>query len=65
MSRETRPGACLMVASIFSPIQGGSATVYANLCRLAEPTGSMVALATRRNYTDGNEIAGWREHDAE
>ncbi len=65
MSRETRSGACLMVASIFSPIQGGSATVYANLCRLAEPTGSMVALATRRNYTDGNEIAGWREHDAE
>jgi hypothetical protein len=25
----------------------------------------MVALATRRNYTDGKEIAGWREHDAQ
>ena len=65
MSTAAKPGACLMVASIFSPIQGGSATVYANLCRLSEPAGSMVALATRRNYTDGKEIAGWREHDAQ
>ncbi len=54
--------ACLMVASIFTPIQGGSATVYANLCRFAPP-GKMVALATRRYYHDGAEIAGWREHD--
>jgi hypothetical protein len=38
-----------MVASIFTPIQGGSATVYANLCRFAPP-GKMVALATRRHY---------------
>ena len=59
MSTAAKPGACLMVASIFSPIQGGSATVYANLCRLSEPAGTMVALATRRNYTDGKEIAGW------
>jgi len=56
-------GACLMVASIFTPIQGGSATVYANLCRYAPP-GKMVALATRRHYQDGGEIPGWREHDA-
>ena len=55
-------GACLMVASIFTPIQGGSATVYANLCRYAAP-GEMVALATRRHYQDGVEIPGWREHD--
>ena len=54
---------CLMVASIFTPIQGGSATVYANLCRFAPP-GKMVALATRRHYQDGIEIPGWKEHDA-
>ncbi len=64
MSAGAGAGACLMVASIFTPIQGGSATVYANLCRLAAP-GTMVALATRRNYGDGQEIAGWRAHDAE
>ena len=56
-------GACLMVASIFTPIQGGSATVYANLCRFAPP-GKMVALATRRHYQDGAEIPGWEAHDA-
>ena len=56
-------GACLMVASIFTPIQGGSATVYANLCRFA-PEGRMVALATRRHYQDGVEIPGWEAHDA-
>ena len=56
-------GACLMVASIFTPIQGGSATVYANLCRYA-PKGRMIALAARRNCYDGAEIAGWRGHDA-
>lgn len=54
--------ACLMVASIFTPIQGGSATVYANLCRFAPPR-KMVALATRRHYQDGVEIPGWKEHD--
>jgi len=58
-----RGGGCLMVANIFTPIQGGSATVYANLCRYA-PAGSMVALASRRHYESGNEIPGWREHDA-
>lgn len=63
-ARDRMPqGGCLMVASIFTPIQGGSATVYANLCRYAPP-GSMVALATRRHYETGAEIPGWREHDA-
>lgn len=56
-------GACLMVASIFTPIQGGSATVYANLCRYAPP-GAMLALASRRHYETGDEIPGWLEHDA-
>lgn len=62
MTRNASVGACLIVASIFTPIQGGSATVYSNLCRYA-PKGRMVALATRRDYNDGAEIAGWRAHD--
>jgi len=62
MTRNAPVGACLIVASIFTPIQGGSATVYANLCRYA-PKGRMVALATRRDYSDGSEIAGWQAHD--
>lgn len=53
---------CLLVANIFAPIHGGSANVYASLCRLS-PKGSMVVLAARHNY-DGNEpINGWAEHD--
>lgn len=62
MTRNASVGACLIVASIFTPIQGGSATVYSNLCRYA-PKGRMVALATRRDYNDGAEIVGWRAHD--
>lgn len=62
MTRNASVGACLIVASIFTPIQGGSATVYSNLCRYA-PKGRTVALATRRDYNDGAEIAGWRAHD--
>lgn len=63
MTRNKPPGACLLIASIFTPIQGGSATVYANLCRYA-PNGQMVALAARTSYNDGAEIPGWQEHDA-
>lgn len=54
---------CLLVASIFSPINGGSAVVYETLCRFA-PAGSMVVLAPWRHYVDGQEIQGWREFDA-
>lgn len=54
---------CLLVASIFSPINGGSAVVYETLCRFA-PVGSMVVFAPWRHYIDGREIEGWREHDA-
>ncbi len=54
---------CLLIASIFSPINGGSAVVYETLCRFA-PSGSMVVLAPWRHYVDGREIEGWREHDA-
>tara|TARA_R110001583_G_scaffold195457_1_gene373805 strand:+ start:4968 stop:6185 length:1218 start_codon:yes stop_codon:yes gene_type:complete len=53
---------CLLVASIFAPINGGSAVVYETLCRFA-PEGSMVVYAPWRHYIDGNEISGWRDHD--
>ncbi len=53
---------CLLVANIFAPIHGGSANVYASLCRLA-PKGSIVALAARHNYDLNEPIAGWQEHD--
>ncbi len=54
---------CLLVASIFSPINGGSAVVYETLCRFA-PRDSMIVYAPWRHYIDGKEIDGWREHDA-
>ena len=54
---------CLLVASIFPPINGGSAVVYETLCRFA-PAGSMLVLAPWRHYVDGNEIVDWRSHDA-
>lgn len=53
---------CLLVASIFAPIHGGSANVYASLCRLSSP-GSIAVLAARRYYDREEEIAGWKEHD--
>ena len=56
MTRNASVGACLIVASIFTPIQGGSATVYSNLCRYA-PKGRMVALATRRERLAGSATA--------
>jgi phosphatidyl-myo-inositol dimannoside synthase len=53
---------CLLVANIFAPIHGGSANVYASLCRLS-PEGSMVVLAARRYYDRDEEIVGWEDHD--
>ncbi len=53
---------CLLVASIFAPIHGGSANVYASLCRLSAP-GSMAVLAARRYYDRAEDIAGWEAHD--
>lgn len=55
---------CLLVASFFAPINGGSAVVYETLCRFAPP-GSMMVLAPWRSYVDGEEIEGWREFDSE
>ena len=54
---------CLMVASTFAPIHGGSAVVYENLCRRM-PTGSIRVLTASSNYQTRQEVPGWREHDA-
>lgn len=55
---------CLLVANFFTPIKGGSAVVYQALCNFS-PSGSMVVLAPRHMFSDGSEIPGWREHDAQ
>ncbi len=57
-----RSSNCLLVASIFAPIHGGSANVYASLCRLSPP-GSIAVLAARRYYDREEEIKGCQEHD--
>lgn len=54
----------LLVANIFPPIHGGSAIVYENLATFAPPD-SVHVLAPWRYYIGGQEIAGWREHDAQ
>jgi glycosyltransferase involved in cell wall biosynthesis/peptidoglycan/xylan/chitin deacetylase (PgdA/CDA1 family) len=59
--RDT-PVRCLMVASTFAPVHGGSAVVYQNLC-MHMPPGSVRVLTARTNYLTGREIEGWREHD--
>ena len=62
MSMARPPTACLLVANIFAPIHGGSANVYASLCRLSEK-GSMVILAARHNYDRNEPVPGWQAHD--
>ncbi|MBS1229937.1 MAG: glycosyltransferase [Proteobacteria bacterium] len=54
---------CLLVASTFPPINGGSAVVYENLC-LHMPPGSIRVLAAKNNYLTHGVISGWKEHDA-
>jgi phosphatidylinositol alpha-1,6-mannosyltransferase len=54
---------CLMIASTFPPIHGGSAVVYENLCQHM-PAGSIRVLTAKTSYVSGTEIEGWREHDA-
>jgi glycosyltransferase involved in cell wall biosynthesis len=61
--KPATPLRALLIASTFAPVNGGSAVVYENLC-LELPPGSIRVLTARRNYLDGREIAGWREHDA-
>ncbi len=53
---------CLFIASVFPPAIGGSASVYANLCR--NLAGSVSVIAPSRGYIDQSEFPGWREADA-
>lgn len=62
-STAQTPVRCLMVASTFAPLHGGSAVVYENLC-MHMPPGSVRVLTAHTNYLNGREIDGWREHDA-
>lgn len=55
---------CLMVTSIFAPINGGSAVVYENLCKYM-PKDSMVVLAPKYHCGTGEYLEGWQEHDAQ
>ena len=54
---------CLLIASTFPPIHGGSAVVYDNLCQFM-PAGSIRVLTAKKNYLDNLPVAGWQEHDA-
>lgn len=54
---------CLLIASTFPPIHGGSAVVYDNLCQFMPP-GSIRVLTAKKNYVNNAEIAGWEQHDA-
>lgn len=60
---RSEPIKCLIFASIFPPINGGSAVVYESLCQFG-PKGSVHVLAPWRHYLTGEEITGWREYDA-
>lgn len=54
---------CLMVTSIFPPINGGSAVVYESIARYSPP-GSVHVLATCMDYQTGDRIPGAEEYDA-
>lgn len=53
---------CLIITSIFPPINGGSAVVYENLCRYA-PKDSAFVLTCWRNYATGKKIENWKKQD--
>ena len=57
------PVRCLLIASTFAPIHGGSAVVYENLC-VHMPTGSVRVLTAKKNYLNNQEVDGWQDHDA-
>lgn len=54
---------CLLIASTFPPIHGGSAVVYENLCRHM-PSGSIRVLTASTNYIHNTEVVGWQAFDA-
>jgi len=57
----TRSSRCLLVSSIFPPINGGSAVVYENMARFGE--GDIVVLAPYRHYQTGHVLVGWLDLD--
>lgn len=59
-SRE--PMRILLIASVFPPVTGGSANVYAAFAR--QLYDRVLVLAPWRNYVDGRPIPDWRETDA-
>jgi phosphatidylinositol alpha-1,6-mannosyltransferase len=57
------PRRCLLVANVFPPINGGSASVYDSLARFGR--GRVTVLAPSADYTTGRELEGWRAFDDE
>jgi phosphatidylinositol alpha-1,6-mannosyltransferase len=55
------PRRCLLVANVFPPIHGGSASVYESLARFGH--GRVSVLAPSADYTTGRELPGWRAFD--
>jgi phosphatidyl-myo-inositol dimannoside synthase len=53
----------LLIANIFPPIVGGSATVYYNLSR--HLCGRAAVVTARCSYHDGSELPGWQSADAQ
>jgi phosphatidylinositol alpha-1,6-mannosyltransferase len=51
-----------LVANVFPPIHGGSASVYECLARFGH--GRVSVLAPSADYTTGRELPGWRAFDA-
>jgi phosphatidylinositol alpha-1,6-mannosyltransferase len=54
---------CLLIASTFPPLHGGSAVVYDNLCQFM-PAGSIRVLSAKNNYLNNQPVQGWHEFDA-
>jgi phosphatidylinositol alpha-1,6-mannosyltransferase len=53
---------CLLVANVFPPVHGGSASVYESLARFGQ--GRVSVLAPYADYTTGRDLDGWRAFDA-
>lgn len=62
-SQQASEVRCLMIASTFPPIHGGSAVVYENLCAKMPPE-SIRVLSAKYNYLNNREISDWKSHDA-
>lgn len=58
----TQARRCLLVANVFPPIHGGSASVYDSLARFGQ--GRVSVLAPSADYYTGRELSGWRAFDA-